>query len=179
MLLFSVVGVVGGITKDVEVSVRDVVTVEKSEGTYVYSTTALHHSGVLAMLAAAVAKADGIGQPQCIVVCDASGTVLGSMRMTGAKFLSLKSAESKAKSAASSGRPSNTLLDALRGPLAAATDGDVTGMPGGLPIRIDGVLLGGIGVGSGHGDQDIVVANAALAAIGAMTFDLAVYGGEP
>ena len=45
--------------------------------------------------------------------------------------------------------------------------GEATALRGGLPIRIDGVLLGGIGVGSGSGEQDEDVAKAALAAIGA------------
>ena len=43
----------------------------------------------------------------------------------------------------------------------------MTGLPGGLPIRIGGVLVGGIGIGSGSGAQDEAVARAALAAIGA------------
>jgi len=40
-------------------------------------------------------------------------------------------------------------------------------LPGGLPIAFDGDVIGAIGVGSGTGDQDIAVGNAALAAIGA------------
>ena len=43
----------------------------------------------------------------------------------------------------------------------------MTGRAGGLPIWRGGVLLGGIGIGSGTGAQDIEVAEAALAAIGA------------
>jgi len=43
----------------------------------------------------------------------------------------------------------------------------VTNLPGGLPIRFDGRLAGGVGVGSGTGEQDFDVARAALAAIGA------------
>jgi uncharacterized protein GlcG (DUF336 family) len=43
----------------------------------------------------------------------------------------------------------------------------MTGLPGGLPIWRGGILLGGIGIGSGTGAQDVEVAEAALAAIGA------------
>jgi len=57
----------------------------------------------------------------------------------------------------------------VRPAIAAATDGAVTGLRGGLPIRVGGVLLGGIGVGSGSGEQDETVARAALSAIGADT----------
>lgn len=127
----------------------------------------LTHRGTMAMLAAAVAEAEAIGQPQCIVIVDASGSVLAELWMTGAKFLSRKSARAKALTAASIGAPSDTVPEAVRGAIAAATGGDVTGLPGGLPIIVRGQRLGGIGVGSGSGAQDLAVARAALAAIGA------------
>ncbi|MEO0990113.1 MAG: heme-binding protein [Pseudomonadota bacterium] len=131
------------------------------------ATTALTHGGVLAMLAAAVAKAEEIGQPQCIVIVDASGEVLGEIRMTGAKYLSRKSARTKARTAASIGAPSSAIPEAVRPHIAAATQNAVTGLGGGLPIRVGGHLIGGIGVGSGSPEQDIEVAEAALRAIGA------------
>jgi len=127
----------------------------------------LTHHGAMAMLAAAVAEAESLGQPQCIVIVDASGEILAELRMTGAKFLSRKSALAKARTAASIGAPSASIPEAVRAPVAAATDGAVTGLPGGLPMIVDGHRLGGIGVGSGSGDQDLSVARAALAAIGA------------
>ncbi len=130
-------------------------------------TSVLTHSGALAMLTAAVPAAEAMGQPQCIVIVDASGEVLAELRMTGAKFLSRKSARAKAVTAASTGRASAAVPEAVRQSIAAATQGAMTGLPGGLPIRLAGILLGGIGVGSGTGDQDIAVALAALAAIGA------------
>lgn len=119
------------------------------------------------MLRAATATAEEIGQPQCIAIVDASGETLAELRMTGAKFLSLRSARAKARTAASIGAPSDAIPEPVRPAIAAATDGAVTGLGGGLPIRLDGVLLGGIGVGSGSPDQDLTVARAALAAIGA------------
>lgn len=134
---------------------------------YTIQTTALTHTGAMAMLTAAVAKAEEIGQPQCIVIVDASGASLGEIRMTGAKFLSLKSARAKARTAASIGAASSAIPEGVRLHIAAATEGDVTGLGGGLPIRVGGALLGGIGVGSGSPDQDLAVATAALAAIGA------------
>lgn len=127
----------------------------------------LTHQGAMAMLEAGVAAAEALGQPQCIVIVDASGQLISELRMTSAKFLSRKSAKAKALTAASIGAPSDNIPEAVRPAIGAATDGAVTGLPGGLPIIIDGVLLGGIGVGSGTGRQDIEVAQAALAAIGA------------
>ncbi|WP_299688079.1 heme-binding protein [uncultured Tateyamaria sp.] len=135
--------------------------------TYVASTLTLTHSGVMAMLHAAVAKAEEMGQPQCIVIVDASGETLGEIRMSGAKYLSRRSARTKARTAASIGAPSSTIPEAVRPAIAAATQDAVTGLGGGLPIRVSGTLVGGIGVGSGSADQDVEVAQAALAAIGA------------
>jgi glc operon protein GlcG len=134
---------------------------------YTRETTTLTDAAVLAMLAAGVAKAHEVGQPQCIVIVDASGETLGEIRMTGAKFLSAKSARAKARTAASIGAPSASVPEQVRLHISGATQGEVTGLAGGLPIRMAGELVGGIGVGSGSPEQDIVVAEAALAAIGA------------
>lgn len=134
---------------------------------FTQDTKLLTHTGVLAMLNAAVSTAEAMGQPQCIVIVDASGELLGEIRMTGAKFLSRKSARAKARTAASIGAETTAIPEAVRPHIAAATGGEVTGLGGGLPVRIGGVLLGGIGVGSGSPDQDIAVGRAALAAVDA------------
>lgn len=135
--------------------------------THVAPTLILTHGGVMTMLQAAIEKAEEIGQPQCIVIVDASGETLGEIRMSGAKYLSRRSARTKARTAASIGAPSDAIPEAVRPHIAAATQNAVTGLSGGLPVRMNGTLVGGIGVGSGTGEQDIAVAQAALAAIGA------------
>lgn len=132
--------------------------------------TVLTHKATMDMLNAAVGEAEKIGQPQCIVIVDASGELLGEIRMTGSKFISRKSARAKALTAASISAPSTNVPEPIRPAISAATEGVITTLPGGLPIMKDGVNLGGIGVGSGTGEQDVAVANAALAAIGADTF---------
>lgn len=129
------------------------------------ATTRLTHDGALAMLEAAVAEAEAIGQPQCIVIVDASGETLAELRMTGAKFLSRKSAKAKARTAASIGAPSGNIPEEVGPAIAAATGGDVTRLQGGFPIVVDGELIGGIGVGSGSPEQDCQVAKAALAVL--------------
>jgi uncharacterized protein GlcG (DUF336 family) len=130
-------------------------------------TERLTDAALLAMLAAAASKAQAMGQPQCIVIVDPSAVDLAVLRMTGARVLSMRSARAKAQTAASTGKPSAALSEPVRPAIAAATDGAMTGLPGGLPIWRGGVLLGGIGIGSGSGAQDVEVAEAALAAIGA------------
>lgn len=132
------------------------------------SSIILTHQATLAMLQAAVDKAELINQPQCIVIVDASGELLAEIRMTGAKFLSRKSALSKALTAASIRGPSTNIPEVVRPGIAAATAGNMTGLPGGLPIIKDDICVGAVGVGSGSPEQDIEVAMAALIAVGAL-----------
>ncbi len=125
----------------------------------------LTHAAVMTMLNAGIAQAEADGQPQCIVIVDASGETLGQIRMSGAKFLSLKSARAKARTAASIRAPSDAIPEHVGVLIAAATEGDVTRLGGGLPIFCGDQVVGGIGVGSGSSDQDTAVAQAAIDAI--------------
>lgn len=134
---------------------------------FVETSRKLTDEGVQALLTAAIDAARAMGQPQCIAIVDASGVELASFRMAGSRYLSIQSALAKARTAASVNAPSSSIPDHARLMLAAATKGEATGLRGGLPIRMDGILVGGIGVGSGSGEQDEQVARAALAAIGA------------
>lgn len=134
---------------------------------HILTSSVLSDEGVMTLLTAAISAASEMRQPQCIVIVDQSGVTLGSFRMRGSRFQSLKSALAKAQTAASIGAPSHSLPEHARLLLAAATKGDATGLRGGLPVRVSGVLVGGIGVGSGSGEQDEQVARAALKAIGA------------
>ena len=130
----------------------------------------LTHQAVMAMLRAAIDQADAIACPQCVVIVDARGEVLGEIRMNGSKPHSRLTAKAKAYTAASIGAPSASLPETVRAAVAAANN-QMAGLPGGLPIKKDGALMGGIGVGSGTGDQDIAVGKAALAAIDADPID--------
>ncbi len=140
---------------------------KESELSHTRPAVALSHSGVMTALAAAVAKAEEIEVPQNVVIVDQSGETLTVFRMDGAKFTSMKTARAKAITAASINGPTGQMAPDFAITAAIATEGDVINLKGGLPIRFDGLLAGGIGIGSGTGDQDIIVAQAALAAIGA------------
>jgi uncharacterized protein GlcG (DUF336 family) len=71
----------------------------------------------------------------------------------------------KAMTAASYGEPTGNIPAGIDLKLAIATQGKRVNLPGGLPIIIDAHVVGGIGVGSGTGEQDRVVAAAALEAL--------------
>ena len=132
----------------------------------------LTSEGAMKLLHAAVAKAGEMGVPQCISIVDAGGHLLAFARMDGAFSQSIDTSLMKAKTAASYGRPTGDIGAGIDIKLAIATRGRRINLPGGLPIIVDGHVVGGIGVGSGTGEQDRQVANAALAAlVGAHCFD--------
>ena len=125
----------------------------------------LTHEGALRLIRAGIETALKIGVPENIVVVDEGCNLLAMVRMDGARVLSFESGFNKAKTAASTGNPTGGAEVQQGTNLALATGGKVTNLKGGLPIRIDGHLVGGIGVGSGTGDQDVEVAEGALAAL--------------
>jgi glc operon protein GlcG len=129
-------------------------------------TTKLTHRGVQKMLDAAVAEADGIGVHINVVIVDESGVDLGMLRMDGAKFLSVETARAKARTAASHRVPTTEINSQIADALALASHGAITRMAGGLPIFVDGVCVGGIGIGSASDGDDIQIAHAGLRGLG-------------
>ena len=135
-------------------------------------TKVLSYEGAEKMLAAGIAKAKEIKVPQCISIVDAGGHLLAFARMDGAFAMSLQTSLMKAKTAASYGEPTGNILAGVDIKLAIATQGERINLPGGLPVIIDGRVVGAIGVGSGTGEQDREVAKAALKVVpGSTQFD--------
>ncbi|HEX9463841.1 MAG TPA: heme-binding protein [Alphaproteobacteria bacterium] len=122
-------------------------------------------AGAQKILSAAMAKAAAMKIPQCISVVDDGGNLLAFARMDGARVLSIDSSNAKARTAASSRLPTGQIDDTLGIKLAVAAQGRFLNLPGGLPIVVDGHVIGGIGVGSGTGEQDTEVAKAGIAAL--------------
>jgi len=114
---------------------------------------------------AAVAEAQKRGWKLNVAVLDSGANLVGFARMDGAFTQSIDTSLMKAKTAASYGIPTGDIAAGIDLKLAIATRGKRINLPGGLPIIVDGHVIGGIGVGSGTGEQDKQVANAALAAL--------------
>jgi glc operon protein GlcG len=122
----------------------------------------LNHAAALKLVEAAAAKATAIGAPQVIVVVDEGANLLAFLRMDGSRVLSIDSATRKAMTSAATGLPTGGLAADMELRLGLATSGKVTNLKGGLPLKVNGFVVGGIGVGSGTGEQDLECAQAAL-----------------
>ena len=119
------------------------------------------------MVDAALAEAARLGVPQCVAVVDSGGHLLAFARSDGARIGSISIALTKAVSAATRKRPTaeeggGDPIMTIRLALAAER---LTGIGGGLPIVIEGHVVGAIGVSSGTVDEDTTVARAGLAAL--------------
>jgi uncharacterized protein GlcG (DUF336 family) len=132
----------------------------------------LTHEGAMNVLQAAVARANELGVPQCIAVTDAAGRLLAFVRMDGSKFLSIRTSLRKAMTAASQRAPSGQATHAVDHGAAdhavrigLVTGGRLTRLEGGIPIVVDGDLVGAVGVSSGSSEEDVAVAAAGVAAI--------------
>lgn len=116
------------------------------------------------VLAAAEAEAKRHNWKYAIAIVDGSGDLVSFEKMDGTQVASVQIAEAKARSAARFRRPTKVFQDAVNSGQAAALGlpGAVTG-EGGIPLIVDGKLIGAIGTSGGTGAQDSVVAHAGAA----------------
>ena len=134
----------------------------------------LTQEGALKLLDAAVAKAEENKTPMCIAIVDDGGNLLAFVRMNGAKIHSIDTSISKARTAVSTRNQTGGIPYELSMKLALASGGRYTNLNAGLPIIVDGHVIGGIGAGSGSGAEDLEVTKAAVAVIeGSQRFDAA------
>jgi uncharacterized protein GlcG (DUF336 family) len=120
------------------------------------------------LITAGEKKALEIGIPYNIAVVDAGGSLIAHARMDGAWIGSIDIAINKAWTARA--------FDAATEDLARITQSGQQGFGlnttngakvvifgGGLPIKLDGLVIGAIGASGGSVEQDVVVARAAAA----------------
>ncbi len=122
------------------------------------------------MLEAAEAKAASIGIPYNIAVVDAGGTLVAFTRQDGALIGSVDLAIGKAVTARLFDKTTAYLAELAQPgePLFGITQsngGKVVIFGGGLPVLIDGMIVGAVGTSAGTVEQDIAVAEAAAAAV--------------
>ena len=114
--------------------------------------------------AAAHAEAVKNNWKMVIAVVDDGAHLIYLERMDGTQIASVIVAQEKAKTAVRFKRPSKALEEAVvAGRNVVMTLPGATPIEGGLPILVDGEVIGAIGVSGGTSPQDGGVAAAALA----------------
>ena len=119
---------------------------------------------------AAERRADEIGQPMNVAVVDGGGNLVAHVRQDGAWLGSVDISINKAwtsrafdiqtKDLGDNAQPTEQFFG-----IHTTNRGKVTIFAGGIPLWRDGVVVGGIGVSGGSGDQDQTVAEAGASAI--------------
>jgi uncharacterized protein GlcG (DUF336 family) len=128
--------------------------------------------GARLIMASAVRKAAAIGVPLDIAVVDDAGHLLVFNRMDGAKLSSIDIAICKAWTAACTRRPTHEYAE-IASPgrpaygIHVSNHGRFMIVGGGLPIFVEGRIVGGIGCSSGTTQQDREVAMAGINALAA------------
>lgn len=118
-------------------------------------------------IAGARAKAEEIGVPMCIAVCDESGQLIAFERMDGGKLTSTIIAQDKAYTAAGAKRTTESYGDVSQpGKPAYGINTSIGGrllvVAGGIPVIVDGQVVGAVGVSSGTPAQDSACAQAGI-----------------
>ncbi|GAA1008465.1 DNA polymerase III subunit delta' [Acrocarpospora pleiomorpha] len=120
--------------------------------------------------AAAEAEARRLDKAMGVAVVDRGGQIIVASRMDGASPVALQLAIDKAFTAAAFNAPTDawgevTKPGAADWGLTSALGGRIVILAGGLPIRVDGQLVGALGVSGAAPSVDLACAQAGLTAL--------------
>jgi glc operon protein GlcG len=118
------------------------------------------------ILEAARAEADKHQWAVAIVVADDGGHPLGLLRLDGAAPSTSYIATEKARTAALGRRETKVYEDMINNGRTAFLSAPLQGtLEGGVPVIVDGQVVGAVGVSGVKSDQDAQIAKAGIAAI--------------
>lgn len=123
--------------------------------------------GAKRILAAAEAEARKNSWTVAIAVVDEAGNLVAFQKLDDTQVGSIDIAIAKARTAARMKRPTKALEDAVAGgrTVMLAVDG-LMPLEGGVPVTVDGRIIGAVGVSGVTSQQDAQVAAAGAAAVG-------------
>jgi uncharacterized protein GlcG (DUF336 family) len=106
-----------------------------------------------------------------LAVVDTGGSVVATARMDGAQLVAVELATDKAYTAVAFGQPTeawsaSTQPGGADWGLSTTLGGRLVVFAGGLPVHVDGRVVGAIGVSGSAADVDRACAQAGLAAVG-------------
>lgn len=121
---------------------------------------------VTQILAAARAEAEKNQWAVTIAVADDGGHLLGLLRLDGCAPVGAYIAVEKARTAALGRRESKVYEDMINGGRTAFLSAPLSGsLEGGVPVIVDGQVIGTVGVSGVKADQDAQVAKAGASAL--------------
>ena len=130
-----------------------------------YTKQTISYAAAAAMVAAAIKKAEELGCKQNAAVVDDGGNLMAFGRMDGAPILGVEGCQRKAYTALF-GVGTQDLYSAIKEDQSLVVGlshfARATMIGGGLPIIVDGQVVGGIGVGGGSVEEDVACAQAGI-----------------
>jgi len=126
----------------------------------------LNLGAIKIMVAASEAKAKELNVEVTICIVDPSGNLLFFEKGDGASLNTIEFAQKKARHAAFYGSPSKNAADTVKGgSVEAMAFPNFFPNQGGLPIKVDGQILGGIAASGAKSEIDEQIAQAGLEAL--------------
>jgi glc operon protein GlcG len=127
----------------------------------------LQAADVNRILAAATQEANANSWPVAIAVVDDGGHLLGMTRLDGVAAVSAYICQEKAKTAALGRRESKIYEDVINnGRVSFLSAPQMQGMlEGGVPVIVDGQVVGAVGVSGVKSTEDAQIAKAGIAAL--------------
>lgn len=107
------------------------------------------------------------GAPSVIAVVDAGGHLVLLERLDGTQFGSIRVAEAKARSAVAFKRPTRVFEDSLAQTPRILALAEAMPVAGGVPLVVEGRIVGGIGAAGATPREDDEIAQAGADALGA------------
>jgi glc operon protein GlcG len=136
-----------------------------SAGAQTINVMTLDQAGAQTVMQAAKNRAQQRNAPSAIAVVDAAGDLLAFQRMDGVRPASADLAIEKARTAARLQRPTAEIEDNINRGRTAFVTADIMALRGGMPIRVNGEVVGAVGIAGLNKDNDTDIANAAAAAL--------------
>src|SRR5947209_10733487 len=130
------------------------------------ATHRLTEAASLKMLSAGIAKANELGCKVSLAVVDQSCRLIAFLMMDGARHFSIITTQRKAITAASQRMPTGYAAEENALSMSVRM-GDFTNVPGGFPIIVKGEVIGAVAAGGAKIEQDVLIGQAALAALDA------------
>jgi glc operon protein GlcG len=135
-------------------------------GAQTINVMVLDQAGAQTVLQAASEIAQQRNAPSAIAVVDPAGDLLAFQRMDGVRPASADLAIEKARTAARLRRPTAEIEDNINQGRTAFVTAGIAALRGGMPIRVNGEVVGAIGIAGLSKETDTAIADTAAAALG-------------